>query len=216
MKNTLSIALSLIALAALIGIYFFQAEQNNTYNNTQTNATETTGTVYERNYSPSFGPDSAKVTIVEFFDPACEACRAFYPFVKQILERHPQDVRLVLRYVPFHKGADQVIRLLEASRAQGKFNEVLEALMVQQPKWAVNHSADLYLAMDVAKEVGLDIDAAKVYMEQDKVSAVLQQELADIATLKISQTPTFFVNDQPLPSFGGQQLYDMVVAELNN
>lgn len=215
MKNTLSIALSLIALAALIGIYFFQAEQNNTYNNTQTNATETTGTVYERDYSPSFGPDSAKVTIVEFFDPACEACRAFYPFVKQILDRHPQDVRLVLRYVPFHKGADQVIRLLEASRAQGKLNEVLEALMVQQPKWAVNHSADLYLAMDVAKEVGLDIDAAKIYMEQDKVSVVLQQELADIATLKISQTPTFFVNDQPLPSFGGQQLYDMVVAELN-
>ena len=33
-----------------------------------------------RMHSPVFGPQNARVTIVEFFDPACEACRAFYPF----------------------------------------------------------------------------------------------------------------------------------------
>ena len=30
-----------------------------------------------RSYSPIMGPEDAPVTIVEFFDPACEACRAF-------------------------------------------------------------------------------------------------------------------------------------------
>jgi hypothetical protein len=42
------------------------------------------------------GPKAARVTIVEFFDPACESCRAFYPVVKQIMAAHPKDVRVVL------------------------------------------------------------------------------------------------------------------------
>jgi protein-disulfide isomerase len=32
--------------------------------------------------SPVYGNPGAKVTIVEFFDPACETCRTFYPIVK--------------------------------------------------------------------------------------------------------------------------------------
>ena len=52
--------------------------------------------------SPVFGSANAPVTVVEFFDPSCEACRAFYPYVKQILAENPNDVRLVLRYVLFH------------------------------------------------------------------------------------------------------------------
>jgi protein-disulfide isomerase len=30
-------------------------------------------------HSPVLGPQGAPVTIVEFFDPACETCHAFYP-----------------------------------------------------------------------------------------------------------------------------------------
>ena len=55
-----------------------------------------------RFHSPVFGSANAPVTVVEFFDPSCEACRAFYPYVKQILAENPNDVRLVLRYVLFH------------------------------------------------------------------------------------------------------------------
>ena len=34
-----------------------------------------------RDDSPSMGPADAKVTIVEFLDPECEACRAMAPIV---------------------------------------------------------------------------------------------------------------------------------------
>ncbi|PZP55154.1 MAG: disulfide bond formation protein DsbA, partial [Micavibrio aeruginosavorus] len=60
-----------------------------------------------REYSPVIGNDEAQVTVVEFFDPSCEACRAFYPIVKNILNRYPKDVRVVLRYAPFHEGSDK-------------------------------------------------------------------------------------------------------------
>ena len=38
-----------------------------------------TGTYLVRPHSPVIGPRDARVTIVEFFDPSCETCRAFYP-----------------------------------------------------------------------------------------------------------------------------------------
>jgi len=60
-------------------------------------------------HSPVFGPANAPVTIVEFFDPACETCRAFYPIVKDILAQYPSEVRLVIRYAPLHKGSDVVV-----------------------------------------------------------------------------------------------------------
>lgn len=220
MNNKFSVVVAFILLSSAVAFYFYQTNSATVVEGgvkeSIEQGTETSlGNVYERNYSPSFGPDDAKVTIVEFFDPACGACGAFYPFVKQILSRHPNDVRVVLRYVPFHRGADEVIRLIEAARAQGKFEPFLALLMERQADWVANHTADVYLAMILAKEIGVDVEAAKAYMQSEQVSALLQQELADLAELKVSKTPTFFVNEQPLPSFGAEQLYGLVVSELN-
>ena len=50
--------------------------------------------------SPVFGNPAAKVTIVEFFDPACETCLAFYPLVKTIVNSSFGQVRLVVRHAP--------------------------------------------------------------------------------------------------------------------
>ena len=90
-----------------------------------------------RPYSPILGPEDAPVTIVEFFDPACEACRAFHPIVKDIIGQHGDAVRVVIRYTPFHgEGSEVAIRVLEAARMQGVFEPVLEAVLRDQPQWA--------------------------------------------------------------------------------
>jgi len=72
----------------------------------------------ERPHSQSKGPADAKVVLVEFFDPACETCRAFDPYVKTLLAEHPTRVRLVLRYAPFHQGSDTMVKILEAAALQ--------------------------------------------------------------------------------------------------
>lgn len=92
-----------------------------------------------RPHAPVLGPKDAKVTIVEFFDPACESCRAMYPIVKSILAEYPKDVRLVMRYAAFHDGSEEAVRILETARLQGQFEAVVEALLAAQPQWA-DHS----------------------------------------------------------------------------
>jgi len=49
---------------------------------------------------PSRGPDDAVVTIVEFSDFQCPFCRRALPTLQQVLERYPDDVRLVYRHFP--------------------------------------------------------------------------------------------------------------------
>lgn len=167
-----------------------------------------------RDHSPVIGPASAPVTIVEFFDPSCEACRAFYPPLKQILALFPTDTRLVIRYAAFHEGSDQAVRILEAARLQGKFEPILEALLEFQPEWADHDKPDLEKAWARAKDVGLDIERGKRDAARPEFQTTLDQDGADAKALEVSRTPTFFVNGQPLTQFGPRPLYELVKSEV--
>lgn len=168
----------------------------------------------ERFHSPTIGPAAAPVTIVEFFDPSCETCRAFHPIVKQILDAYPDDVRLVIRYATFHEGSDEAVRILEAARAQGLYDPVMEALLARQPDWAIHGAPNISLAWGIAVNAGLNLTEAQAYAASATVDAVLAQDAADVVAANVTATPTFFVNGQPLPSFGAQQLADLVQSEV--
>ncbi len=167
-----------------------------------------------RMHTPIIGPQNAPVTIVEFFDPACETCRAFYPIVKQIMAQHPDKVRLALRYAPFHHGSDQVVKLIEAARKQGLYTPVLEALLATQPEWADHAAPNIGIAFEAAARAGLDMERARQDMETPEIQAVLAQDIEDLTALQVSKTPTFFVNGRSLPSFGPEQLARLVAEEV--
>lgn len=167
-----------------------------------------------RAHSPVIGPSDAPVTIVEFLDPSCEACRAFYPIVEQIMGAFPNETRLVIRYAPLHEGSDEAVRILEAARLQDRFVEVLEKLLQEQPQWAVHGAPDLEKAWNFAGEAGLDLTKAREDAQSPAITAVLEQDVADMQAVNLRGTPTFFVNGKALPSFGPQQLYDLVAAEV--
>ena len=167
-----------------------------------------------RMHSPVFGPQNAPVTIVEFFDPACETCRAFYPIVKSLMAQYPDEVRLVIRYAPFHPGSDQVVKLLESSKAQGKYLAVLEAVLAAQPAWADHGQPNIENAFKVAEQAGLNLTQARQDIEKPGMQALLQQDIEDLTALQVRKTPTFFVNGRSLPSFGPDQLAALVAEEV--
>ena len=51
-------------------------------------------------------------------------------------------------------------------------------------------------------------------MNAPDVAQRIEQELKDAKTLKVTQTPEYFVNGRPLPSFGLEQLQTLVREEL--
>jgi protein-disulfide isomerase len=123
-------------------------------------------------------------------------------------------VRVVIRYAPFHQGSDQVIKLLESSKSQGKYQAVLEAVLEAQPSWADHDQPNIENAFKAAQQAGLDLSKARKDIENPAMQAVLQQDIEDLTALKVSKTPTFFVNGRSLPSFGPNQLAELVAEEV--
>ena len=209
-KLSVAVVLGIALIAFLVGMNLYQRTMQDAQ---EQKATEQTDRLV-RMHSPVLGPQNAPVTIVEFFDPACETCRAFYPIVKNLMAQYPTEVRLVLRYAPFHKGSDQVIKLLEAAKKQDKYWDVLEMVLAAQPMWADHGNPNVELAYKAAEHAGLDLKLALTDAATPAIEAVLQQDVADLTALNVTQTPTFFVNGRPLPSFGEEQLATLVAQEV--
>ncbi|MBK9114262.1 MAG: thioredoxin domain-containing protein [Betaproteobacteria bacterium] len=167
-----------------------------------------------RFHAPTLGNPEAKVHIVEFIDPACETCAAMYPHVKRILVTNPDRVRLSMRHVPFHRGADYVAKVLEAARKQGKYWETLDVLMARQPQWVANHTVQTDHVLPLLGGVGLDLARLQADMEAPDVAQRIALDMADAKALNVTKTPEYFVNGRPLPSFGLEQLQGLVGAEL--
>jgi protein-disulfide isomerase len=168
------------------------------------------GDLLLRAHAPSLGNADAPVTIVEFFDPACETCAQFYPLVKKLMADNPEKIRLVLRYAPFHPGADKVVAVLEAARKQGKYWLVLETLLATQPEWTVNHEARVELVWKPLERVALNLEQMQYDMTSPDIAALIAQDMADVRELKIRQTPEYFVNRTPLVTFGYSELKQLV------
>jgi protein-disulfide isomerase len=210
-KNTIFIiALVLLAILFAGGAQLYRSQQANE----AAAAAAKNKELLVRLHSPSLGRADAPVHIVEFFDPACETCAAFYPLVKQMMAAHREDIRLTVRYAPFHRGSDEVVKALEASRKQARFWQALEALMASQPAWVQHHQAKADLIWPYLARAGLDIDRLRSDMQSPDVARAIAQDVADAKSLNVTQTPEFFVNGRPLPSFGFEQLRTLVDEEL--
>lgn len=199
---------TVMAAAGAFGLSALLFQKNQIPQNSAPAVSEDTPLI--RSYAPVMGNEDAPVTIVEFFDPACEACRAFHPVVKEILDQYPDDVRLVLRYAAFHEGSDVAVGMLEAARLQGVFEPVLEALLEAQPQWANHGAPRIDLAWNAAVAAGLDADTARSDMQSAEIVKRIEQEQADVQTVRVRQTPTFFVDGRPLLEFGADRLREMV------
>jgi len=210
-KNLLVIAAAILFIVAFIVSTTIYNQQK-----TEEKSTASAGKAeyLQRDYSPRIGPDDAKVTIVEFFDPACGTCSAFYPLVKQIMADHPGKVSLVLRYLPLHQNSDIIVSIFEAARLQDRYWQTLEHAYKTRDYWIEHHVAKpekFWKLLDT-----LDLDMEKLYqdLQSDEIARRVKQDVSDAQVLEVRKTPGFFVNGKPLVQFGYKQLQQLVASEV--
>ncbi len=214
-KPTIVIASAVVvALAFGGGAFYYKAQQAQEIS-ALAGAEES---VFVRAASPSMGAESAIVQVVEFFDPACESCRMMYPYVKSLMRANEGKMRLTLRYATFHEGSDYVVKVLEAARMQGQdmYWKSLEAILANQATWAEHGRPNPQLVWDYLGGIGLDIQKAKQDMNDARIAELLKQDAKDLATLKVSKTPSFFINGKPLKEFGPNGLRAQVENEIGS
>lgn len=82
----------------------------------------------------SAGPENARITIVEFGDLECPACRRFHLALASIRREADFDVRFVLVHYPLanHRFAVPAARAVECAREQHRGGEMVEMLFTHQ------------------------------------------------------------------------------------
>jgi len=210
-KKVLISSILVLLVIFLVAGYIFK---NNKAEKLSSNTKENYSALV-REHSIIIGNKDAKVELVEFFDPACETCAFMHPHVKQIMKENKGKIKLILRYAPFHRGSKNVVAMLEATKEQDKFIEVLDLLFKTQNIWTVNHQADLNRIWGVLVESKLiDMNRLIKDIENPKIAQIIKQDIIDTQTLKVNKTPSYFVNGKALEVFGLQNLKDLINSQL--
>lgn len=206
----------IVVIAAVIGARLYRESVQNERKSTAADSP------LVRPDSPTLGPAGAPITLVEFLDPECESCSAFYPTVKQILKDYDGKVRLVVRYMPLHQNSMLAATFTEAAGEQGKFWEMQEMLFRRQPEWGERHGepqttpsvSPAALFEKYAMELGLDVEKIRSAVAQNRYAKKLERDKNDGQSLGVTRTPTFFVNGRQLARFSEQDLRSLIDEEL--
>lgn len=148
-----------------------------------------------REDSNTIGSPSARVTIVEFGDFQCPACKAAHPAVKQILNEYPDDVYFVFRHypLPMHRNAKIAAYAAEAAGEQGQFFEMHDLLYENQEEWAES-TGPMDIFNEFATELGLDLTQFAEDIKKEEIASGVSNDQKDGNLVGVSATPTFYIN----------------------
>lgn len=157
--------------------------------------------------APVLGNPDGDVTIVEFFDYNCPYCKKAMPEINALLAEDA-NVRLVLREWPIlSEGSAFAARAALASRQQGKYAEMHDALMTMRGK------VEAETVLRIAGEVGLDVEKLKIDMQSPEVEEHIATSMRLAEALGFNGTPSFVIGDQLIPGFVEKpQLVEAVTA----
>lgn len=152
-------------------------------------------------YSPAapayraLGPADAKVTIVEFSDFECPACRVAEPPMRGILKLFDGKVRLVFKHFPLermHRHARAAAIASECAGRQGKFWEFHHDLYDRQSEWPSEKFEERMAVY--AKNAKLDLAAWSACRADPSADAAVTADVKDGENAWVGSTPTFFIN----------------------
>lgn len=161
------------------------------------------------------GSESASVTLVEFGDFQCPACGAFHPVLKQLLARFPDDLKLEFHHMPLvsiHPNAMPGARAAEAAGLQGKFWEMNDLLFENQQAWSTLASPDSEFTA-YAEALALDTDQFARDMRSTEVQDRVLADARLSTQLGLQGTPSFFVNDEPIPIPPSYQEFERIIYD---
>jgi protein-disulfide isomerase len=161
---------------------------------------------------PSQGPKDAVISIVEFGDLECPACKAAQPNITKVMQEEPK-VRLVFENFPLtqiHKWALTGAKYVDClGRANNDAAWKFIATVYDHQTEVTEQNVDQMLKGYV-KDAGGDPDgiAACVVKPETAKRVVDAQALGE--KLNIASTPTFFINGRRIVGFSSNVPYDAV------
>jgi len=160
------------------------------------------------------GSAQPKVTIIEFSDFQCPACKAAQPLVKQLTSANKETVKFVYRNFPLpqHQYAQLAALAAETAGSVGKYWEYHDKLFATQEEWGAlkeNEVVDRFVQL--AEELNIPGDLMRQSLQSKTFEKSILQDISDGNALGVSSTPSFYVNGQRVQISDLQQTVENLV-----
>jgi protein-disulfide isomerase len=141
--------------------------------------------------------ESAKLTIVEFGDMQCPACKLAHPGLKQAIADFPGQVNFVFRHYPLpqHKNAIAGAKAVEAANMQGKVWEMFDKLYDSQEEWAESDNP-VEIFKKYATDLGMDAEKLASDMSLPAIQDKITKDQGDGNAVGVNSTPTLYFNNE--------------------
>ena len=182
------IAVIIIVIAGLFGVFTLTKKSND--NQQSSNGSSSQVSEHKK------GAGNKGVTLIEYGDFQCTACKSYYPMIKQVKESYGDDITFQFRHFPLtqiHPQAFAASRAAEAAGKQGKFFEMHDMLFENQDSWSAQSSVTPIFE-GYAQELGLNIDQFKADVLDANTAAVINADLKAGQAIGAISTPTFVLN----------------------
>jgi protein-disulfide isomerase len=146
--------------------------------------------------SPTKGNPDAEIVMLEFSDFQCPYCARASEQVEAFMAAHEEDVLLVFKHFPLTSIHPEAISAALASWAadqQGQFWEFHQALFANQEALG----EELYV--QIATDLGLDLEQFNRDRASEDAKAALARDLALVQELQLRSTPTFIMDTLLIP-----------------
>ena len=187
-------------IIGLIGIFivlFFLAGRGGSEGNSSNNNLTITSDEWIK------GGKNASVTLVEYSDFQCPACRSYVPVVQQLNETFGDQLRIVYRHFPLtqiHPNAFGAAQAAEAAGLQDKFWEMHDLIFERQGEWSAALRGSEAFFNTYAEEIGIDLDQFKSDYNSDTVRQNVSDDVSAGNALNLSGTPSFTLEGKKIQS----------------
>ena len=156
------------------------------------------------------GPEDAEIVLLKFSDFECPYCAVAASNVKSFTE-DSEDVLYIYKNLPLvsiHPEAMPAAKAAWAAGQQDKFWFYHDGLFAFQDKLG----EDYYVAL--AEEIGLDMGQFERDRNSPEAQAAIDRDIELAESLQVRGTPTFFLNQYPLPGNMPAEGFKEAVANL--
>lgn len=210
------VAILVIIIVGLFGLFAFVSKSDKSNENNSSNSTSS---------GPSnhvVGAGNKKVTLTEYGDFECPACKAYYPLVKQVKETYGDDITFQFRHFPLvqiHPNALLASRAVEAAGKQGKFFEMHDLMYENQDAWKTQPTVNTVFE-SFAERLGLNMIQYKADVTAESTAATINADIKEGQKVGANSTPTFVINgkkinENPKSFEEFKKLIDEAIAQAN-
>ena len=160
------------------------------------------------------GPEDAILTVMEYTDFFCPYCGMAYAELETLIEKYPDDVRLVYRPLPLdslHPTAPLAAYAAESAGMQGKFWEMYSAIFSNQESISALTAEELTEWLKTtAEELNLDVDQFATDIASEDVINKITTAQQTMFEAGVSSTPTVLVNGRPVGNWQSAYLSNFI------